>query len=241
MYFLSQDGNVRININVSEETRKKWKGLAKNKNLTLTNLIRESVEFYLQSTTHSNKVKELENYTHNLKEELSSIKLASQMLIEEFKEKLDFKDLKNINLIYEKSINIEKILRRMFGTEHVDEEPYDVLIVDDDDATIYLLSDFFKKKGISTKTTSSANETLEVLQHSKPKLILLDILLPGEDGYEICKKIRSNDRLKDVPIYYITAVPKKDVNDKLKETGADGYILKPFDMQEFNDLLNQIQ
>jgi CheY-like chemotaxis protein len=233
---MSQDGNVRININVSEETREKWKALAKRNDLTLTNLIRESVESY----SHNMELKELELFFHNLKEELGSIKLASQMLIEEFKEKLDFTELTKINLIYEKSLNIEKILQKMFGAHQTDKEPYDVLIVDDDDATIYLLSDFFKKKGISTKTTSSASETLEILEFTTPKLILLDILLPDENGFEISKKIRSNKRLKKVPIYYITAVPKVDIIEKLKETGANGYILKPFDMQEFNEILNEI-
>ena len=230
----------RINLNVSEETKERWDKFVENsKFTTLSQLVRESVDHYLNASSKMEELNRLESYLHNLKENLSSIKLASQMLIEEFKEKLSFKDLKSINLIYEKSLNIEKILNKVFNVDQTDKEPYDVIIVDDDDATIYLLSDFFKKKGIKTKTTSSGKETLEIIQYSKPKLILLDILLLNDNGYEICRKIRSNDTLKTIPVYYITAVPKIDVDEKTKETGADGYILKPFDMLEFENLIKK--
>ena len=73
-----------------------------------------------------------------------------------------------------------------------------------------------------------------------PKLILLDILLPDIDGYEICKKIKSNDQLKEVPVYYITAVPHSEVVDKMKETGANGFFLKPFDFSKFEILFNYL-
>ena len=75
----------------------------------------------------------------------------------------------------------------------------------------------------------------------KPKLILLDILLPDISGYEICKTIKLNNKLKDIPIFYITAVTEPEVSQKLKETGAEGYFTKPFDLSEFNILFDYLK
>ena len=230
---------VRVNVNVSDETKKRWDDFVNNSNFsTLSKLVRESVNKYIEMSRNSDDLKNLSNFSHKLKEELSTVKLASQMLIEAFKDKLSFADLKNINLIYEKSVNIENILKMAFGLEQVDKDSYDILIVDDDRATIELLSDFFRRKGFSTKTTSTANQTVTFLKNSKPKLILLDILLPDKNGYEVSKIIKNNNELKNIPIYFITAVPKKELDDNLKESGANGYILKPFDMIEFDNLLS---
>ncbi|MFX1452773.1 MAG: two-component system response regulator [Promethearchaeota archaeon] len=230
---------VRVNVNVSDETKKSWDDFVDTSNFsTLSKLVRESVNKYIEASKNSGDIKNLSKFSHKLKEELSTIKLASQMLIEEFKDKLNFADLKNINLIYEKSVNIEKLLNMAFGLEEVDKDSYDVLIVDDDKATIELLSDFFKKKGFSTKTKSTANETLNFLKYSKPKLILLDIILPDKNGYEVSKIIKKNNDLRDIPLYFITAVPKRELDENFNESCANGYILKPFDMIEFENLLN---
>ena len=72
-------------------------------------------------------------------------------------------------------------------------------------------------------------------------MILLDILLPGSDGYEICRKIKTKNTLKDIPVYYITAVPEEEVAEKLKETGAEGYILKPFEVENFNSIIQSVK
>ena len=65
---------------------------------------------------------------------------------------------------------------------------------------------------------------------------MLDILLPDIDGYEICKIIKSDKKLKDIPVFYTTAVPPSEVTKKLKETGADGIIPKPFNLNEIENL-----
>ena len=77
---------------------------------------------------------------------------------------------------------------------------------------------------------------MKVLNKSIPKLILLDIFLPDITGYEVCKQIRANDKLKKIPLFYITAVPEGEVSEKVKETGANGYFLKPFDILSFKQL-----
>jgi len=69
---------------------------------------------------------------------------------------------------------------------------------------------------------------------------LLDIILPDINGYEICKKIKSNEKLRRVPLYYITAVPESEIYEKMSDSGANGFFLKPFDMAEFNNLIGII-
>ena len=78
------------------------------------------------------------------------------------------------------------------------------------------------------------------MKNTVPKLILLDILLPDGSGYEICKKIKTDDKLKNIPVYYITAVPETEVHNKMSETKADGYFLKPFNISDFNILLDYL-
>ena len=73
-----------------------------------------------------------------------------------------------------------------------------------------------------------------------PKLILLDIFLPDITGYEVCQRIRTNEKLKKIPLFYITAVPEGEVSEKVKDTGADGYFLKPFDITSFTRLFEYL-
>ena len=72
-------------------------------------------------------------------------------------------------------------------------------------------------------------------------LILLDIILPDISGYEICKRIKSDEKFKSIPLYYLTAIPGTEVEKNIEETGADGYILKPFDLSDFEPILNKLQ
>lgn len=164
------------------------------------------------------------------------------MLIEDYKDELSWEILLKIKRIFDKSINIENIIKEVLDT-HKDEKvqvQYDILIIDDDDSTIQLLSEFFRKKGYSSIEVTSGAEAIKLLKHSIPKMILLDILLPDKEGDEICKIIKSDKKLKDVPVFYITAIPESEVSKKLKETGAEGYFLKPFNMKEFNTLFDYL-
>ncbi|MHA1491499.1 MAG: response regulator, partial [Promethearchaeota archaeon] len=66
----------------------------------------------------------------------------------------------------------------------------------------------------------------------------LDIILPDLSGYEICKTIKSNNEYKKIPVYYLTAIAGSEVKKNLKDTGADGYILKPFNFSDFKIIFN---
>ena len=104
-----------------------------------------------------------------------------------------------------------------------------VLIVDDDKNIVELISLYLEKEGYDTKKVHSGTEAVRAFFSYEPHLILLDIMLPEMDGYDVCKEIR---KTSDVPVIMLTA--KGETFDKVLglELGADDYMVKPFDTKE---------
>lgn len=104
-----------------------------------------------------------------------------------------------------------------------------ILVVDDDTNISELISLYLNKEGYETKEVANGKTALEVFGEYKPDLVLLDVMLPGADGYDVCKEIRKKSR---TPIIMLTA--KGEVFDKVLglELGADDYMVKPFDPKE---------
>ena len=104
-----------------------------------------------------------------------------------------------------------------------------VLIVDDDEHIAELISLYLTKECYDTKIASDGLEAVEMFSTYNPNLVLLDLMLPGIDGYQVCREIR---KTSSVPIIMLSA--KTEVFDKVLglELGADDYIIKPFDSKE---------
>lgn len=104
-----------------------------------------------------------------------------------------------------------------------------VLIIDDDRKHSELLQAYFKRFGINLSCAADANEGFKKLQREEPDLLLLDVMLPGKDGFEICREIR---KTSNMPIIMLTA--RGDVIDRVSglELGADDYVGKPFEPRE---------
>ena len=225
----------RVMILVSEENKKKWQNFIKNYNITtVSKLIRQAVNFFMEYKANSRSLKSVADISHELKEALTIIKGYSQILFEEYKDKLDWDITLKLKTIYDQSLILENKIITNLEKPSTEDMTYDILIIEDDLLTINLLIDFFKRKGYSCKYITTGSEALEELQNYSPKLILLDILLPDISGYEICKEFKSKKQRKNIPVFYITAVSGYEVREKLDETGADGYFLKPFDFGKFN-------
>ncbi|MHA2182873.1 MAG: response regulator [Promethearchaeota archaeon] len=225
----------RVMILVSEDNKKKWQNFIKNYNITtVSKLIRQSVKFFMEYKANSQSLKSISDISHELKESLTIIKGYSQILFEEYKDKLDWDVTLKLKTIYDQSLILETKIITNLEKPSTEDSKYDILIVEDDLLTINLLIDFFNRKGYSCKSITNGTEALEELQSYNPKLILLDILLPDKSGYEICKEFKSKKQRKNIPIFYITAVSEYEVREKMDETGADGYFLKPFDFGKFD-------
>ena len=108
-----------------------------------------------------------------------------------------------------------------------------ILIVDDDNNIAELVALYLTKECFETKIVNDGEEALKQFHIFHPDLILLDIMLPGDDGYTILEQLKSMPSVKDVPVIMVTA--KEAEFDKVKglEGGADDYITKPFGMMEF--------
>lgn len=108
-------------------------------------------------------------------------------------------------------------------------EKQKILIVDDDANIAELISLYLEKECFETRIVGDGEEALRVFPVFKPNLILLDLMLPGIDGYQVCREVRSSSQ---VPIIMLSA--KGEIFDKVLglELGADDYMIKPFDSKE---------
>ncbi len=227
----------RVGILVSEEMKTTWQNFAEEHNFsTLSMLIRKAVNLYIEKNSILSRLENISQLTHDLKEPLTSIQGFSQLILENEKEALNPRTLHKIKEILSQSIYLEKIINEINVDVKQEKSDYDILIIDDDNPTLTVLNDYFESKGITSIGVNSGLRGLEELRRGVPKLILLDIILPDMSGYEICKKIKADKSLQEIPIYYITAISEEDVIKGLEETGAEGFLLKPFKFPQFKIL-----
>ncbi len=228
----------RIVLLVSEETKNKWQEFKKDEYSTVSKLIREAVNYFIDSKEGRDSQRPMSQISRELKGPLTIIKGYSQILFESYKDKLDWEILLKIKTIYDQSIILENKIVKDLEKPKFTDSSYDILIIEDDRFAINLLTDFFKIKGYSSKYVMTGRDALEEIKNYTPKLILVDVLLPDIDGYQVCQQIKSDEALKNIPIFYTTAVPHAEVVAKIEETGANGYFLKPFDFAKFEILLD---
>lgn len=120
---------------------------------------------------------------------------------------------------------------------------YDIYIIDDDYTIHSILGEHFKKKGVSCGGVMNGTYALEELEWNIPKVIIIRVIYPDIIGYELCKKIKSNPKLKNIPVIFLTAIPKSEVDKCLLqfETKADGYISKPFELSDLDIILDLLK
>lgn len=108
----------------------------------------------------------------------------------------------------------------------------DILIVDDTPANLQLLAEMLKKRGYRVRPVPSGKLAIQAAQKAKPDLILLDINMPEMNGYEVCKQLKADEALREVPVLFISALD--ETLDKIKAFAAGGvdYITKPFQFEE---------
>jgi len=107
-----------------------------------------------------------------------------------------------------------------------------VLIADDEEDILKLVAFRLDKAGYAVMTAANGREALDLAKKEKPDLILLDLRMPVMDGYELCRMLKSDERLKDIPVIFLTASSAVVVEQKTKEYRAEGYLIKPFKPEE---------
>ncbi len=107
-----------------------------------------------------------------------------------------------------------------------------ILVVEDDLDIANMLQIYFSSQGYEVELAPRGSDALEKTRQSMPHLIVLDIMLPDIDGYEVCRRLRTSTRTSHIPVIFLTQ--KDERSDRLQglELGADDYITKPFDIEE---------
>ena len=111
-----------------------------------------------------------------------------------------------------------------------------VLLVDDDEHIDKMIACLFELKGIHMEVAKSGEEGLETLKRLKPAAIILDLMMPGMDGFEFCRQLKGKPETKDIPIIILSAYPTEENKERAMSLGASHFIEKPF---RNNDLLNK--
>jgi DNA-binding response OmpR family regulator len=104
----------------------------------------------------------------------------------------------------------------------------EILIVDDEPDVVVPIQFLMEQQGYRVMTAERGEDALDLIYQYKPDLVLLDIMLPGIDGYEVCEIIRLNPDFRDVKIIFLTAKGRESEIAKGLALGADAYISKPF-------------
>jgi diguanylate cyclase (GGDEF)-like protein len=118
------------------------------------------------------------------------------------------------------------------------QKPGHILIVDDAPENFTVLQAMLSREGYTVRHAGSGEKALQAVQAELPELILLDIMMPVMDGYEVCRQLKSDPHTSDIPVLFISAL--KDIPDKVKgfQTGCVDYITKPF---RHEDVLSRVQ
>ena len=109
-----------------------------------------------------------------------------------------------------------------------------ILVIDDDELVSRTLQRTLKIYGHHVMVSNSGTEGLQLAHRHRPDMFILDIMMPGADGYQVCRQIRGDPLLQELPVLFLTARLKDE--DKIEgfRAGADDYLTKPFNMEELN-------
>jgi class 3 adenylate cyclase len=110
--------------------------------------------------------------------------------------------------------------------------PARILVVDDQPLNVKLLADTLHIKGYEIITASSGREALEKIERDHPDLVLLDVMMPGMDGYAVCRAIRARPETQILPVIMVTALDPHEERVRGLEAGADDFLTKPVNQQE---------
>ncbi len=118
---------------------------------------------------------------------------------------------------------------------------YSILIVEDDRHLQKILSDLLKEKGYSVLNAFDGEEALNILVSHTPHLILLDLILPKKDGFEVLKTIKDNYKTKNIPVIVLTNLEGSADIEKALELGAETYLVKAnYKLEEILDKIKKV-
>ena len=115
-----------------------------------------------------------------------------------------------------------------------------ILIVDDNPGNTKLVSFLLSSRGYAVRTAASAAEALALVEEELPRLVLMDLQMPGMDGYELTRRLKSDARTRGVVIVAVTAYAMKGDEERALGAGCDGYVTKPIDTRSFTNVVSDM-
>jgi DNA-binding response OmpR family regulator len=115
-----------------------------------------------------------------------------------------------------------------------------ILVVDDEPNIVLSLEFLLKQAGFRVRTVSNGEAALAAIAQEPPDLVLLDVMIPGRDGYAVCQEVRSNPAWRDMRIIMLTAKGGDIQREKGLSLGADEYLTKPFSTRELVELVRRM-
>ena len=113
------------------------------------------------------------------------------------------------------------------------------ILIADDEASIRLLVSNMLSKNYVVLEASDGQEAIDIARTQKPDIILMDIMMPNVDGYSACYTIKKDETTGVIPVVMVTALGQ-ELNQKFaRQTGADGYVTKPFSLQSLRDVISR--
>lgn len=107
-----------------------------------------------------------------------------------------------------------------------------ILIIDDDEKLSKMLGFLFMAKGFKVEYADNGAAAFKTLERIKPSIVILDIMMPGMDGFEVCKKVKEDPALKEIPVIILSALSSETNKEKSLSLGAYAYFEKPFKSSE---------
>jgi len=115
-----------------------------------------------------------------------------------------------------------------------------ILVADDEPALLRLLEFVLGRRGFIIQGVTNGNAAIEVLKAESPDLVILDVMMPGLDGYEVLTFVRETPRLEGLPVVMLTARAQLDDIQRGLTLGADAYLAKPFDPEELLSVVESL-
>ena len=107
-----------------------------------------------------------------------------------------------------------------------------ILVVDDNDLNLALMRDLLSSRGYHVVTAMSADQAWQAIRGEHPDLVLLDVIMPGRSGYDLCRELKENASTRLIPVVMVTGLTDRDDRIRGKEAGADEFLTKPFFPEE---------
>ncbi len=115
-----------------------------------------------------------------------------------------------------------------------------ILVVDDSSVNNFLLENVLEEKGYTLQIAYNGKEALQFIENEPPDLVLLDIMMPGIDGYEILQKMNANSKTRGIPVIMVTSKSEESDRTKALEIGAIDYVMKPIDIEELLEKIEDV-